>query len=607
MLKRTMDPALAEAVGQGDFKLSVYENLNKEYGEDFYGKDYVGTILAAKEGHTEVVRYLLGDEFSIDEVSLLVACARNNLRSVKILLERTGIDIVFRNVDPDFISDDGSPPLAFAAGSGSMDVAKYIVELMDTVSEDDLKRMYPKAFSGKDKSTAERHLSVKRKLLDRAIRSAFDYAVIGDHMEMVEYLLSLAEDKQWLMSSGVFLVGYTGNKPMLDYFLSRGVDLKCDIAINGAVWGRNHDMARYIISKGFYFGGSEGMALSNAAENEDLKMVKILVEAGAPVHGYPWQSENGDKDYPLAKALEKKNVPIISYLLSKGAVINPQKEDLLIEFSRIGDLEEVKYILEQGADPRAMDFAALTAAVSSGNIEVFRALTGELNKDKYGSALRLVDADKLLITAVRSGNLEMLKYIASITVRKKHPPDAVKEAIKRKNVEMVEFLLPISYTDNWLMYEAIKSRSVEIVELLVKKGIYEDRDVQTAITSRVPGMVRAFPVQSMWLVGIDDFRDACKVCTVEEVDYLLTAKPGLKEYINRGLAAAARGSNIGVMKYLISKGANAHIESNEIIEEAAKEGRYRVVAYLLTLYDEERIGKLKLRRPIPERPFQIPI
>lgn len=61
------------------------------------------------------------------------------------------------------------------------------------------------------------------------------------------------------------------------------------------------------------------------------------------------------------------------------------------------------------------------------------------------------------------------------------------------------------------------------------------------------------------------------------------------------------------MKYLVSKGANAHTKSNEMIEEAAREGRYRAVVHLLTLYDEERLGKLKLRKPIPERPRLIPI
>lgn len=600
-----MDPALAEAVSQGDVKVSVYENLNEEY-EDLHGNGNVGTILAAMEGHTEVVRYLLKDKISIDEASLLVACTRNNLRSVKILLERTGIDIVYRTRR----GEDGVMahhlPLIFAAGSGSMDVAKYIVELMDTVSEDDLGRMYP-FILGKDKSTdTESYLSMKRVILDDAAGNAFDNAVIGDHMEMVEYLLSLVEDTQPMLRSGVFLVGYTGNKPMLDYFLSRSTDLVGENTIDGAVWKGNHDIARYIISKGLHIGGSEGMALSNAAENEDLEMVKILVEAGAPVHGY--LSHSRYKYYPLVRALEKKNVPIISYLLSKGAVINPQKEDLLTEFSRIGDLDQVKYILEEGADPRAMDFSALTAAVSSGNIEVFKFLHTELKQEKYRNSLRNVDAEKLLIAAVRSGELEMLKHIASITVSKKHPPDAVKEAIRRRNVEMVEFLLPISYTDSrWLMPDAIASRSVEIVELLVKKGIYEEYHVDTAIKSRVPGMVQAFPVRSFSLNYGYTFLEACKVGVVEVVDYLLTTKPEFKEYINRGFVAAAERSNIGVMKYLISKGANAHTESNKIIEEAAKDGRYSVVAYLLTLYDEERIGKLKLRRPIPERPYQIPI
>lgn len=59
-LERTMDPTLAEAVSQGDVKVSVYEDLNEEY-EDLYGKgNNVGTILAAKEGYTEVVKHLLG-------------------------------------------------------------------------------------------------------------------------------------------------------------------------------------------------------------------------------------------------------------------------------------------------------------------------------------------------------------------------------------------------------------------------------------------------------------------------------------------------------------------------------------------------------------------
>ncbi len=108
--------------------------------------------------------------------------------------------------------------------------------------------------------------------------------------------------------------------------------------------------------------------LCRAVESSKMKVVQILVEAGADVNSGSWP--------PLCVAVDENNIAIAEYLIAQGANVNaPEGWTALQETPYIdNNIEMVKLLISNGADVNAGPFTALHAAASKGRVDIAKLL-----------------------------------------------------------------------------------------------------------------------------------------------------------------------------------------------------------------------------------------
>lgn len=213
---------------------------------------------------------------------------------------------------------------------------------------------------------------------------------------------------------------------------------------------------------------SIGTLLSGAAMNGDLPLVKRLIEAGADFN------REIKRETPLSAALSGRQAAVIEYLEKLGAHSPPNTtlfyacehgdiarakkalaegaeiekpggmfdETPLMAAARKGQLESVKFLLENGANPnqRVKDSCALFDAVAAKNPEVFERLIAagaDIHAKRYD--------ETLLMAAAKGGCLALVKRLlelgADVNARdKNHNQTALDQAKLAKHKDVIEYL-----------------------------------------------------------------------------------------------------------------------------------------------------------------------
>ncbi len=143
---------------------------------------------------------------------------------------------------------------------------------------------------------------------------------------------------------------------------------------------------------------------------------------------------------------EGGNLEVVKYLVEQGADVNAKDEDgwtVLHAVDEGGNLEVVKYLVEQGADVNAKGEwgrTALHAVAEGGNLEVLKYLVeqgADVNaKGEWGRTA--------LYSAARRGNLEVVKYLveqgADVNAKTKDGETVLQTAEKNEYVEIVKVI-----------------------------------------------------------------------------------------------------------------------------------------------------------------------
>ena len=113
------------------------------------------------------------------------------------------------------------------------------------------------------------------------------------------------------------------------------------------------------------------MSLIEAARRGDLLEVQRLVDQGAPVPGHT------QNDRALVDAAYYEYLPVVEFLIDRGADVHAQNDRALINAAWNGHLPMVKFLLSRGADIHAQNDQALIYGVWNHNLPIVEYLLSQ--------------------------------------------------------------------------------------------------------------------------------------------------------------------------------------------------------------------------------------
>lgn len=179
--------------------------------------------------------------------------------------------------------------------------------------------------SDKDSAYQRINLILKyHKINAKNRRKVLDNASYRGYIETVQLLL--ANDLHIDKSSSLCVAAENGNLEIVKLLLDAGTDV------------HSHQDYSIILS----------------ACNDHIEVVKLLIEYGADIHI--------NNDQPLISSCCGNRTEVVKILLEHGADIHANDDESLIQASWRGNIETVKILLEHGADIHAKDDEALISS-----------------------------------------------------------------------------------------------------------------------------------------------------------------------------------------------------------------------------------------------------
>lgn len=302
------------------------------------------------------------------------------------------------------------------------------------------------------------------------------------------------------------------------------------------------DFVKFLVEKGAdinAISGNHGSALHCAAKGGFLEIVTYLLDQGANIDAYTYPQGT-----PLNSAARNGHTGLLSLLVDRGASINAPDDTQVPALTRAGtrgDNQTIAFLLSKGArlEPQGDMRSALYAAAMYGHTE-----TVELLLSKGAPINRQTREGTALIASARYGQTETAALLLS--------KGAI---IDRQAGEWGTALIAAAWEGH-----------TKTVDLLLSKGA--DIDLQTNEQSTIvntPAKLEVYTgVEMMLGAGNRDMQSGLGVTA---------------------LIAAARNGQAETVAFLLSQGANIHLQNDEqgnALIAAARNGRYKTVDLLLT-------------------------
>ena len=163
-----------------------------------------------------------------------------------------------------------------------------------------------------------------------------------------------------------------------------------------------------------------------SSENGQYDIVKYLIENGADIYALDCLA--------IRMASIMGYIDIVKLLIEKD---NSQKmcNKAFECFSFLGNIELVKYFLDNGADVHSSNDYAVRTASQKGYLEIVKYLV------ENGANIH-ADNDRAFLSAIQHGHFEVVKYLVEKGANiHANNDDAVRLAIQYKNFEIVKYLV----------------------------------------------------------------------------------------------------------------------------------------------------------------------
>lgn len=329
-----------------------------------------------------------------------------------------------------------------------------------------------------------------------------------------------------------------------EYALSLGVDINRACAMAIAARTGNLEMLSWLKQKGAILRAGD---YNDAISGSGIATLEWLKQNKCPFHPKV-NSVTGNSDWPVITAIHKLNFDALIWLSENGFVVG---ENALVEASKFGTVEIVKYLVEQ----KGLKIKACCPALAAENnkIEIVNyffdfgiwpdtaVVRGAIKAQNMEFLKYLIYRgcpvdDSIICYAASVGSIEIADYLLQIGCKK--DPRATKFAARHGHTKMVQFLLNNNFPKNELSFlSAVSSGDMDTIIFLTE--------------NQFPGMKEACTL-------------ACANNEIDIVEYFLKNKcPLSEEYI----LAAHENSNFLVVKYLVKMKCPYNMHTLETIRE----------------------------------------
>lgn len=320
------------------------------------------------------------------------------------------------------------------------------------------------------------------------------------------------------------------------------------------------------------------LAINQTREQVDL--VKLLIEHGADVNAQiPFENQS-----PLILALRRRHSNIASLLLLHGASPNkPDEYGMVSIFHATYDLKVLKQLLAYGADIHATGSSGRTLLIQAASQPLS---TSNPSEDEQIEVLRFLlsqqldinatteDKETALTGAARAGRFKALKFLLTQGVGKEQIPQALLNAARNADTEMVSYLLklPGLNLQHALLQQALaEALSCEVIEMSFLKRY------PWSIGDTVYLLIKAGAVPAETnSKGTTAFLRTCKTIALiyldttpfytTAIEHLLDAGADVNEVDGEGKTAlmyAAQRGRRELFEFLLHHGADIHLKDRE--------------------------------------------
>ncbi|VUC24921.1 unnamed protein product [Clonostachys rosea] len=382
-------------------------------------------VLAASEGHTEIVKQLLDEGTSVHErdpelgTAIVAATLSAHTNTMRLLCE-AGASL------DDTYYPDKQTLLHLAIKFGDLELVRLLIKLGVPV----LKR----SLSGEN---------------------ALTNAIVEENEEMVALLLENGADAEISNEEPfppLILAIYSGNFRIIELLLRHGWEVDITV-LNAAVLDGNLDVVTYFIDSGVDLEDTEdGMTpLHHAVKGGYLEMTDLLLEKGANIeavdseqlrtpfylaieHGNPRVAErllDPDEFTALSMAARHGYSQTLELLIELGAdieLLDARGESPLITAANYGHLETAEILLKKGAHVNWEDYdgwTPLAIAARRGYSELVRLLlergADQSIKTKQGASCSF----SVIHRAICVGHVDVVRQLSDATDGQKPPMDTL--------------------------------------------------------------------------------------------------------------------------------------------------------------------------------------
>ncbi|KAJ3327058.1 hypothetical protein HDU76_012399, partial [Blyttiomyces sp. JEL0837] len=366
--------------------------------------------------------------------------------------------------------------------------------------------------------------------------------------------------------------------------------------LDGACRNGYLEMVQYLFTfDGVFINDGEHRRIRAAAMRNHIDIVKWILE-------FSTDELEEQKLQALSGACQGGHLELVKYLLSQGIPTSSYEHipSALVFACEKGNVEIVKLLLESGA-ARSNSFEAkhqaFLKACESGHLEVIKHLL------TLGGIDTTIQKKKAFATAVMKGNLDLLKFLLSVTPQPPNrliPRHVFKLVGNKENTKMIEYLLTIEgldpSVDDWVaIREAAWHGHIEVIKLLLNDhrfdpDTFDNRPIIEAVSAGHVDIVKLLLKVPTVDVAVGDsylFRMAVRQGHLDIVTLLLEdgrSDPTASD--NEAIRLASAFGFLDIVKLLLEiDGVDAGASYNHAILSAADYGHVEIVKVLVIRKD----------------------